>query len=204
MVRLHGDKPRALRSICVYCGSSSGANETILAATVAVGELLVAKGIDLVYGGGAIGLMGLLADTVLEAGGRVTGIMPEGLFPREVGHAGLTELIEVSSMHERKTEMFRRSDAFIALPGGLGTLEELAEVATWSQIGIHDKPIGILNVNGYYDSLLAWLDRCVEDRLLKPENRNIIIDGDDPTTLLTALRTTTARVTPKWLDLDET
>ncbi len=193
-----------IRSICVYCASSPGSNPTITGATIELGLLLAAEGIRLVYGGGAVGLMGLLADTVLARGGLVTGIMPTGLFPREVGHGGVTELIEVATMHDRKRLMFERADAFIALPGGLGTLEELAEMATWAQIGIHAKPVGVLNVDGFYDGLLSWLDRCVADRLLKPANRAILIERTSPDDLLAALRSASPSQEPKWLDLDET
>lgn len=187
----------------MYCASSPGSNPEITAATVLLGALLAGEGIELVYGGGAVGLMGLLADTVLDGGGTVTGIMPTGLFPREIGHANLTEMVEVSSMHERKTTMFERADAFIALPGGLGTLEELAEVLTWAQIGIHTKPVGVLNVDGYYDALLDWLQRSIEDRLLKPANRALLIDRSEPMELLAALRSATPSVEAKWLDLDQ-
>ncbi len=193
-----------ITSICVYCASSPGSNEHIMLATVALGALLASEAIELVYGGGAVGLMGLLADTVLDGGGTVTGVMPTDLFPLEVGHPNLTSMIEVDSMHERKLAMFERADAFIALPGGLGTLEEVAEVATWAQIGIHTKPIGILNVDGYYDSLLAWLQRSIDDRLLKPANRDILIDRTDPAELLAALRTASPQIETKWLDLDQT
>lgn len=191
-------------SICVYCASSPGSNAKITAATVALGTLLASEGIELVYGGGAVGLMGLIADTVLDGGGTVTGVMPTDLFPLEVGHPNLTTMIEVASMHERKLAMFERADAFIALPGGLGTLEELAEVATWAQIGIHAKPIGILNVDGYFDALLAWLQRSIDDRLLKPANRALLIDRAEPVELLEALRAAPPRFEPKWLDLDQT
>ncbi len=191
-------------SICVYCASSPGSNQAITDATIELGRLLAEERIRLVYGGGAVGLMGLLADTVLTGGGEVTGVMPTGLFPREIGHTCVTEMIEVASMHDRKRVMFERADAFIALPGGLGTLEELAEMATWSQIGIHTKPIGVLNVDGFYDGLLSWLDRGVEDRLLKPANRAILIEGTDPRILLETLRTASPTPEAKWLDLDET
>ena len=194
---------RSISSVCVYCASSTGSNPAIVAATRELGALLAAEDIDMVYGGGAVGLMGLVADTVLAAGGRVTGIMPAGLFPREVGHSGLTEFVEVESMHERKTEMFRRSDAFVALPGGLGTLEELAEVTTWAQIGIHTKPVGLVNVDGYFDHLLAWLDRCVDDGLLKASNRSLLLVAPTPAELLDELRRYAPIVEAKWLDLDQ-
>lgn len=164
------------------------------------GQILAREGIDLVYGGGAVGLMGLIADTVMEAGGRVTGIIPEGLFPTEVGHTNITELIAVGSMHTRKAEMIERSDAFVALPGGFGTLEELAEVLTWGQIGIHHKPIGLLNVDGFYDGLLSFLDRCIDESLLKTKNRQLLVDRADPEELLAALRIHEPPSEQKWLD----
>jgi uncharacterized protein (TIGR00730 family) len=193
-----------LTRLCVFCGSSTGTNETIVDTTVDLGRLLVEQGIDLVYGGGAVGLMGLVADTVLAAGGRVTGVIPKGLFAREVGHTGLTELIEVASMHERKALMYELSDGFCALPGGLGTLEELAEITTWGQLGLHTKPIGLLNVDGFYDPLLAFLDRAVGDGLLKPRNRELVVDAPTPEGLLAALRRYRVAAEPKWIGLDET
>lgn len=193
-----------LKSICVYCASSTGSNPAVVRATKELGALLAEEHIELVYGGGAAGLMGLIADTVLEAGGRVTGIIPTDLFPREVGHAGCTELIEVDSMHQRKMLMFERSDAFIALPGGLGTMEELTEVTTWAQIGIHSKPIGVLNVDGYWDAFFQLLDRAIADSLLKPSNRDLLIERSDSVELLDALRAHEPSGEPKWLDLDQT
>lgn len=189
-----------ISSLCVYCASSPGSNQAITDATVALGRLLADQDIELVYGGGAVGLMGLVADTVMGAGGRVTGIIPTGLFPKEVGHIGITELIEVDSMHDRKRAMFERADAFVALPGGFGTLEELAEVTTWLQIGMHAKPVGVLNVDGFWDHLFAWLDRAVDDRVLKEKNRDLLISESEPSALLDRLRTTTLAHEPKWLD----
>jgi uncharacterized protein (TIGR00730 family) len=190
--------------LCVFCGSSTGTNPAIGAATVELGRSLAAADIELVYGGGSIGLMGLLADTVLDAGGRVFGVIPTGLFSREVGHTGLSELAEVGSMHERKALMYERSDAFCALPGGLGTLEELAEITTWAQLGLHAKPIGVLDVDGFYRPLLAFLDRAVDDGLLKAQNRALLVDRATPSELLDALRRHDVPREPKWLDLDQT
>jgi uncharacterized protein (TIGR00730 family) len=190
--------------LCVFCGSSTGTNPAIGAATVELGRSLAAEGIELVYGGGSIGLMGLLADTVLDAGGRVFGVIPTGLFSREVGHTGLSELAEVGSMHERKALMYERSDAFCALPGGLGTLEELAEITTWAQLGLHAKPIGVLDVDGFYRPLLAFLDRAVDDGLLKAQNRVLLVDRATPSELLEALRRYDVPREPQWLDLDQT
>ncbi len=190
--------------LCVYCASSPGSNPAITDATVTLGRHMAANGIELVYGGGAVGLMGLIADTVMESGGTVTGIIPTGLFPREVGHTGISELIEVDTMHERKMAMFERSDAFVALPGGFGTLEEVAEVTTWSQIGMHAKPVGLLNVDGFWDGLLEWLDRAVADRVLKEKNRTLLIDDDEPLRLLDRMATAEISHESKWLDLDQT
>jgi len=150
-----------LHTVCVFCGSYAGDRTEYRDAAVALGEELVARGAGLVYGGGRIGLMGVLADAVLAAGGRVTGVIPDHLMTREVAHAGLTDLRVVSSMHERKQLMFELSDAFVALPGGLGTLEELLEISTWAQLGLHRKPIGILDVLGYFDGLVSLLDHAV-------------------------------------------
>lgn len=193
-----------LERVCVYCASSPGHDPAIQATALALGRLLVAEGLGLVYGGASVGLMGLVADTVMQGGGRVTGVIPRGLFPREIPHRGLTELVEVESMHARKTTMFELADAFVALPGGFGTLEELFEVTTWAQLGIHQKPIGVLNVSGYYDSLLAFLDRAVRDGLLRPDNRALIVDRDEPGALLAALRAYVPKPRPQWIELDET
>jgi uncharacterized protein (TIGR00730 family) len=164
----------ALRAVCVFCGSSAPADPRYRDAARALGALLARRGVDLVYGGGSVGLMGELADAALGHGGRVTGVIPAGLFAREVGHTGLTELHEVASMHERKQLMYDLSDAFIALPGGLGTLEELAEVATWSQLGLHSKPVVLLDVDGFWEPLVSQLDRMAGAGLLKPASRELI------------------------------
>ncbi|MEM9461709.1 MAG: TIGR00730 family Rossman fold protein [Myxococcota bacterium] len=193
-----------LQRICVYCASSPGRNDTITAATRALGQLLVDEGIALVYGGGSVGLMGLLADTVMAGGGRVHGVIPTRLFSKEIAHTGLTELIEVDSMHERKTRMFELADAFIALPGGFGTLEEVAEVTTWAQLGLHQKPIGVLNIDGYYDALLAFLQRGVQEQLLRPGTRSLLLDADEPAAMLAALRAYEAPPRPQWLGLAQT
>ena len=162
--------------ICVFCGSNLGTNPRYRQAAVELGRLLAIRCIDLVYGAGNIGLMGVLADSVLEAGGRVIGIIPESLLAREVGHLGLTELRIVGSMHERKALMADLSDAFIALPGGYGTFEEFCEVVTWSQLGFHVKPCGVVNVEGYYDPLLALFDHAVQEGFLKQENRALVLE----------------------------
>lgn len=163
-----------LRTVCVFCGSSAPADPRYRDAARALGALVARRGTNLVYGGGSVGLMGELADAALGHGGRVTGVIPAGLFAREVGHTGLTELHEVASMHERKQLMYDLSDAFVALPGGLGTLEELAEVATWAQLGLHSKPIALLDVDGFWGPLVTLLDRMVGTGLLKPASRDLI------------------------------
>ncbi len=161
---------------------------------------LVRRNIGLVYGGGNVGLMGMIADAVLRAGGEAIGVIPEHLMAREVGHKGLTKLHIVRSMHERKALMADLADAFVALPGGFGTLEEFCEVVTWMQLGLHAKPCGILNVMGYYSPLLRMLDHAVEERFLKPENRALVLARDQPADLLRALEGWRPARVEKWLD----
>jgi uncharacterized protein (TIGR00730 family) len=189
-----------MRSACVYCGSNLGADPAFGEATRALATLLAERGIRIVYGGAAVGLMGMLADTALEAGGEVVGILPQGLMDREIGHTGLSELHVVTSMHERKALMAELSDAFIALPGGIGTLEELIEVYTWNQLGLHRKPLGVLNVNGYYDALGAFLDEAVRSRFLRPEQRSVLLMEADPEALLDALEAPVPEPAATWVD----
>jgi hypothetical protein len=189
-----------LNTVCVFCASSRGTDPAIAEATVELGRLLADEGIELVFGGGAVGLMGLIADTVLDAGGRVTGIIPTALFPRQVAHQGCTELISVETMHERKAMMYERSDGFVALPGGFGTLEELAETLTWAQIGLHSKPVGVLDVGGFWQPLIRQFDRAVDLGVLRVSNRQMLIDRDDPVELLEALRSHVSTYDPKWID----
>lgn len=163
-----------VRALCVFCGSSLPSDERFGAAARALGEAVARRGIELVYGGGGVGLMGAVADACLAHGGRVTGVIPVGLFRREAPPADLTTLHEVGSMHERKQRMYDLADAFVALPGGLGTLEELAEISTWSQLGLHEKPIVLLDVDGFWEPLVEQLDRMVAVGLLKPENRALL------------------------------
>jgi len=191
----------AITSVCVYCGSSPGNDPVYTAAAASVGRLIAERGLGMVYGGGAVGLMGVTADAAMAAGGTVTGIIPENLFPREVAHQGLSELILVPNMHVRKAEMFARANAFIALPGGYGTLEELAEVLTWAQIGVHDNPVGLLNLGGYYDPLLAWVDQAVEHGFANPANRELLLVADNPAELLDALDAHEPTYEPKWTEL---
>ena len=188
-----------LRAVCVFCGSSTPPDSKYSEAARAVARHLVAAGLTIVYGGGQVGLMGELADAALAAGGRVIGIMPVGLFSREVGHTGLTELHEVDSMHERKQMMYDRSDGFIALPGGLGTLEELAEVATWSQLGIHRKPLVLLDVDGFWQPLTIQLDRMVAVGLLKPASRALIQQAGSAEEAVAALAAAVGGEAEKWI-----
>ncbi|MDA8309658.1 MAG: TIGR00730 family Rossman fold protein [Actinomycetota bacterium] len=164
----------SVQALCVFCGSSLPPDERFGDAARALGNELAERGVELVYGGGSVGMMGALADACLTAGGVVTGVIPLGLFRREVGHTGLTRLYEVGSMHERKQRMYDLADAFVAMPGGLGTLEELAEIATWSQLGLHRKPVVLLDVAGFWEPLVAQLDRMVAVGLLKRESRELL------------------------------
>lgn len=173
-----------LRSLCVFCGSSIGNRAEYTAAAVELARVMTAAGVGLVYGGGAVGLMGVIADAVLERDGQVIGVIPEALASREIAHPGLTQLRVVASMHERKALMADLSDGFIALPGGFGTFEEFCEVVTWTQLGLHPKRCGLLNVSGYYDALLAQCDRAVQDGFITPRNRGIVIADTDPAALL--------------------
>jgi uncharacterized protein (TIGR00730 family) len=179
--------PRQLRSVCVYCGSSAGTDPRYAAGARELGGLLAAQRMRLVYGGGAVGLMGVLADAVLAGGGEVVGVLPRGLFSREVAHTGLTELHEVASMHERKQLMVDLSDAFVALPGGLGTLEELAEVMTWAQLGVHDRPVAVVDVAGYWQPLAHLLDRAVAEGFLRRASRDVVVWVDEVAGVLDAL-----------------
>jgi len=174
-------------SVCVYCGSRHGNRPAYAAAARAMGTVIGAKGWQLVYGGGKVGLMGELADAALASGGRVIGVIPESLKMAEVGHLGLHELHVVPTMHVRKQMMAERADVFIALPGGIGTLEELYEVWTWRQLGYHDQPIGLLNVDGYYDSLLAFMKHSVEEGFLSARQHDLVRVGTSPADLLAEL-----------------
>ncbi len=192
--------PPALGRVCVYCGSSVGARDDYRVAAVAMGRLLAERGIELVYGGGHVGLMGAVADGTLGAGGRVTGVIPKALMDRELGHSGIQELRVVADMHERKMTMAGLADAFVAMPGGWGTIEELTEMLTWLQLGIHGKPIGILNVAGYYDPLLAFAERMIEQRFVRPEHRALFTVADEPAALLDRLAAPMAGPVDKWVD----
>ena len=176
-----------MKSVCVFCGSNYGDNPVYQEMAAVLGRKLAMAGLKLVYGGGKVGLMGVLADAALAAGGKVVGVIPQAIVDMEVAHLGLTELIVVQSMHERKARMADASDAFIALPGGYGTFEEFCEVLTWSQLGFHDKPCGVLNVGGFYDPLLALFDRAVQDRFVRPEHRDLVLADTDVDALLERL-----------------
>ena len=173
-----------IRSLCVFCGASPGVDPRHMDLARAVGSGLAERGIGVVYGGGRVGLMGALADAALAAGGEVTGIIPRRLVDRELAHPGLTSLVVVETLHERKAEMSRLADGFIALPGGLGTLEELAEVASWGQLGLHAKPIGLLGDGDYWEALLAWLDRAVEEGFLLDDHAAFLTADPDLASLL--------------------
>ncbi|XP_040991844.1 probable cytokinin riboside 5'-monophosphate phosphoribohydrolase LOGL1 isoform X2 [Juglans microcarpa x Juglans regia] len=163
--------------VCVFCGSNSGKRKIFSDAALDLGRELVERKMDLVYGGGSVGLMGLVSQTTFDGGCHVLGVIPSALIPIEISGQAVGEVLIVSDMHERKAEMARRADAFIALPGGYGTMEELLEMITWSQLGIHDKPVGLLNIDGYYDCLLGLFDKGVEEGFIKPHARNIIISA---------------------------
>jgi hypothetical protein len=174
-------------SICIFCGSKPGARPAYREAAVAIGTLLAQRGVRLVYGGAQRGTMGMVADAVLEAGGVAVGILPSTLADQELAHTGLTELHIVDSLAERKDKMAAMSDGFAVLPGGCGTLDELFEVVTWAQLGLHEKPIGILNLEGYYDHLLGFLDTCVAERFLSQQHRDMLRVATTPTELLDAM-----------------
>ena len=193
-----------MKSICVFAGSSSGSRVEYREAAQDLGRALVSRQIDLVYGGGRVGLMGVLADAVLAAGGHVTGVIPTALAAKEVAHEGLSDMRLVSSMHERKALMVDLSDGFIALPGGWGTLEELFEVLTWAQLGIHQKPCGVLNVNGFFDGLLSFIDHTIGEAFVRPENRSMILVASSPDALLDRLEHYEPLVVEKWLDRTST
>lgn len=189
-----------MQAVCVFCGASQGDRPGYAAAARALAVLLAGRDLTLVYGGGSIGLMGILADAALAAGGRVVGVLPEHLARREVAHAGLTELHIVASMHERKALMARRADAFIALPGGLGTLEELFEVLTWAQLGLHRKPCALLNADGYFDPMIAFLDGAVARGFVQPRHRDMLLIDTDPARLLERIGNYAAPAVEKWLE----
>ncbi len=189
-----------MRRVCVYLGSSPGADPAYADAVRELAEALVERGLGVVYGGGRVGLMGVLADAAMAAGGEVHGVIPTGVLEREVAHRGLTELHVVGTMHERKARMAELADAFVAAPGGVGTLEETVEMLTWSQLGLHAKPVGLLDTAGYWEPLQAWLDHAVRQRFMREEHRRMLLSAAEPGALLDALAAWTPPAVTKWLD----
>ena len=189
-----------MKSICVYCGSNAGSKPAYTERAIALGDRIAKEGLQLVYGGGNVGLMGIVADAVLAAGGEVVGVIPEQLVNWEVAHKGVTRLEVVANMHERKKRMFDLSDAFVALPGGFGTLDEMFEMLTWRQLGIGDKPCAFLDVDGFYAPLLQMIDRMVAERFLHPEQRADLWHGEDIDAMLEWMRGYSPAVASKWID----
>ena len=192
-----------MRRVCVFCGSSEGRDPRYREAAARLGRALVARGLGLVFGGSGVGLMRVLADTVLEESGSVVGVIPRGLVAREVAHRGLPDLRVVGSMHARKALMAELSDSFLALPGGYGTFEELFEAVTWAQLGIHRKPLALLNVAGYFDDLVRFLDHAVREGFVSPINRRLIAVGEEPESTLDLLAAYEAPVTAAWITSEE-
>jgi uncharacterized protein (TIGR00730 family) len=193
-----------LQRICVYCGSSPGRKKEYTEIAQTLGTILADRNIELIYGGASVGMMGALADAVLQEGGKVTGIIPDNLMRKEVAHDGLTDLQVVASMHERKAQMAELSDGFIALPGGFGTMEELFEMLTWGQLGLHRKPIGMLKISGYYHHLSTFLDHTVKEGFVKENHRSMLIVKENPKELLEQLDKYESPVVEKWIDRDST
>jgi uncharacterized protein (TIGR00730 family) len=189
-----------MKRVCVFCGSSPGAEPAYAQAARKLGAILAKSGIGLVYGGASVGLMAEIANAAMQARGEVIGVIPRSLVEKEVAHAGLTDLRVVDSMHQRKALMAELSDGFIAMPGGLGTLEEFFEVLTWAQLGMHTKPCGLLNVDGFYDRLLAFLDHAAEQQFIKPVHRASVLVADSPERLLAQFEMYRAPVVEKWID----
>jgi uncharacterized protein (TIGR00730 family) len=192
-----------MKRVCVFCGSSPGANPTYLASARALGSELAQRGLGLVYGGASVGLMGAVADGALSAGGEAVGIIPGALEAKELAHRGLSRLEVVGSMHERKARMAELADGFVALPGGMGTLEELAEILTWAQLGLHRKPCALLDVAGYWKPLVAFLDHAVQERFIRPEHRELLLVGDEPAALVDAMERYAPVRREKWIDEDQ-
>jgi uncharacterized protein (TIGR00730 family) len=192
--------PRTFKRLCVFCGSSHGKNPTYAEAAKNLGGELARRGIELVYGGGNVGLMGVIADAVLDSGGEVIGVIPESLMAKELGHRGIQELRVVKTMHERKAMMVDLSDGFIAMPGGIGTFEEFFEIVTWAQLGFHSKPCALLNVNEFYDPLLHLLDHAIAESFVKPKQRDLVLVEADFSKLLDRMANHHVLHEPKWID----
>ncbi len=192
-----------MKRLCVFCGSSSGLRPAYVEAARLMGRALARRGLGLVYGGGRVGLMGEIASAMMQAGGEVVGVIPRAMVSRELAHEGVTELRIVRSMHERKAIMSDLSYGFVALPGGYGTLEEMCEIITWAQLGLHRKPCGILNVEGYYDSLLTHFDKGVEEGFVSRDNRKLVLEESDPDRLLDLILTYNPPSVEEWIDRDE-
>jgi uncharacterized protein (TIGR00730 family) len=193
-----------MNRICIFCGSSTGNQPVYREAAEAMGSLLAKRGIGLVYGGGHVGLMGVIADAVLAGGGEAIGVIPQALADREIAHTGLTKLHVVDSMHTRKAMMADLSDAFVAMPGGVGTFEEFFEAVTWTQLGVHRKPCGLLNAGAFYTPLVAFIDQAVTEGFIKPVHRALMVVDDNPERLLDTLSQVKLPSVPKWIRKDET
>jgi uncharacterized protein (TIGR00730 family) len=202
--RSRGARFRRVKNVCVFCGSSMGRRPAYARAAQALGTSLAGSGLGLVYGGGSIGLMGVVADAALEGGSRVIGVIPKALARREIAHHGLTRLEVVPSMHARKARMAALSDAFVAMPGGIGTLEELFEVLTWGYLGIHAKPVGLLDVGGYWRPLIRLLDHAVEEGFLRPAHRKLVVVDRSPARLLARLARHRVPAATRWIGTSET
>ena len=193
-----------MKSVCVFCGANPGTNPAYAAAAKDLGSRIASRGLQLVYGGGGCGMMGIVADAALAAGGQVIGVIPRGLATKELAHQGLHEQHIVANMHERKAMMSELADGFIAMPGGFGTFEELFEVITWAQLGIHRKPVALLNVDGYYDPLIAMLDKARDDAFIGPEYRKLLLDDANGESLLNRFENYESPNLPTWMTFDET
>lgn len=189
-----------MKSICVFCGSSEGNDPVFIKSAQQLAELLVSQNIDLIYGGASVGMMGALANEVIRLGGKASGVIPKPIFEKEVAHRGLTELYVVKSMHERKQMMYDLSDGFIAMPGGIGTLEELFEILTWAQLGLHKKPCGVFNVENYFDSILNFLNQALEKGFIKEKYKQLFLNDSDPQKLLEKMKRYSPILEKKWMD----
>jgi len=189
---------KKIKSLCVYCGANFNGDETLKQAIVDLTKTMVAQEISLVYGGGSVGVMGVIADEILKLGGTVTGVIPQFLMDKEVGHKGITQMIITENMHQRKQKMADLSDGFVILPGGFGTLEEFFEVLTWLQLGLHAKPIGVLNVAGFYDPLFVQMDMMVKHRFLKQTNRDLVFNESEPNVLIEKMQQFSATPDEVW------